>query len=407
MNLTTDMEILDIVDEIVFKVNSSLEIIEVNKRAENIGYDVDMLKGKVVDVLISPQHRRVFRASVDMAFKLWNTTNTKISLLNARGEHIPVEMRILPVENRGNAEYYIIFKPEYIWNFAIFNDIPYPIVVINRDKVLYMNQRALRINEEVDFKILNDGETVDLKSGTYKVKTVETFHNLTKVKIVILMEVPQVDPKLERFAIAGIMSSLISHDIKNSLMSLFLLVETVKDEGTKDKLKKSVDRIKRLHSRVLSVIKPVLKVSEFSLEEVVKEICEDLSHKISSRDLNIELEIPENFKLKTDRDILYEILHNLISNAIDVSPIKGKIIVSCGTSHNDGEIYKYISVRDFGKGIDKKNLHRIFEPFFTTKEGGTGLGLFIVKKFVKLLGGKIEVKSEVGKGSEFIVYLKN
>ncbi|MEO0150016.1 MAG: ATP-binding protein [candidate division WOR-3 bacterium] len=404
MNLLTGMEILDVVDEIVFKVNSSLEIMEVNKRAENIGYDVDMLKGKVVEVLISPQHRRVFRASVDTAFKLWNATSTRISLLNARGEHIPVEMRVVPVESKGNAEYYIIFKPEYVWNFTVFNDIPYPIAVISRDRVLYMNQRAL--NEEVDFRGLHDGETVELKSGTYKVRIVDTFHNLAKVKIVILTEVPQVDPKLERFAIAGIISSLISHDIKNSLMSLSLLVETVKDEGVKDKLKKSVGRIKRLHSRVLSVIKPALKVSEFSLEEMVKEICEDLSYKINSRNLDIKLEIPENFELKTDRDILYEILHNLISNAIDASPIKGKIIISCGTSHKDGEIYKYVSIRDFGKGIDKEDLNRIFEPFFTTKEGGTGLGLFIVKKFVKLLGGKIEVKSEVGKGSEFIVYLK-
>gem|GEM_PF-6920954 len=58
----------------------------------------------------------------------------------------------------------------------------------------------------------------------------------------------------------------------------------------------------------------------------------------------------EDFLLKTDKDILYEILHNIISNAIDASPYKGKIMIFAGISQKGGAIYKFVSVRDFWEG---------------------------------------------------------
>ncbi len=408
MNLVGEMELYDILDEVIFKVDSSLQILSANSGSSDIGYDINTLKGKVFDVMVSPQYRRVFRALVDTAFKLWNITKAKISVLNAYGDHIPVELKVVPIENKGSVEFYIVLKPEYVWNFEIFKEFIYPVIVVDSfGKIIFSNLKALRILEKVPTERIIKSEVVEVSKSAYKVSAFTTFHKLKKIKIMFLTEVPQIDPNLEKFAIAGIMSSLVSHDLKNSLTSLQFLVEAVTDKNLKEKLNRVSKRITKIHQRVLNIIKPSLRFSEFTLKSLVEEILEDLSHKASSKRLEIKVALSENFKVYTDRDVLYEILHNLLSNAIDASYPGGRVIVSAGSSQSDGDIYKYISVRDFGKGIDEKTLSKIFEPFFTTKEGGTGLGLFIVKKFVNILNGKVVVKSEKGKGSEFVVYIKN
>ncbi len=405
MKISYGMEVFDVLDEVVFHVNSKFEILGANKRVEDLGFDVEILRGKVLEVIISPQYRRVFRASADASFKLFAPTKAKLKVLNANGDHIPVEVKIFPRENGGKVEFFIILKPEYSWNFQIFNEIPYPVIILGKTKVIFLNSRALKLSEDVDPLSLEDGEEIEVSGIEYRVRKFESFHNFSKINIVILVETPQIDPRLEKFAIAGIMASLISHDLKNSLTALNFLLENVENENMRERLRRIFERIRKLHMRIINVVKPSLKVSEFSLKNLIEEILEDLQHKVSSRGIEVEMSFDHDISLKTDRDILYEILHNIISNAVDVSPYKGKVLIFSGISRKGEKIYRFISVRDFGKGIERENLPKIFNPFYTTKEGGTGLGLFIVKKFVRILGGEIEVKSEPGKGSEFLVYI--
>jgi len=405
MNLSYEMEVLDVLDELIFHLNSKFEILGGNKRVEDLGFDLENLKGKALDIIISPQYRRVFRASAEVSFKVWITTKVKLRVLNANGEQIPVEAKIFPKENGGRAEFFVILKPEYLWNFRVFEEFPYPVMILGKKGVIFLNSKALRISEEVEFLKLDDGDEVEVGGISYKVRKFESFHGFSKVSILIFIEIPQVDPRLEKFAMAGIMSSLISHDLKNSLTTVGILLENLEDENLRGRLKRVFERIRKLHMRIINVVKPSLRVSEFSLKGLIDEILEDLTHKISSRGVEVEMNFGEDFSLKTDKDILYEILHNIISNAIDASPYKGKIMIFAGISQKGGAIYKFVSVRDFGRGIEKENLSKIFNPFYTTKGGGTGLGLFIVKKFIRVLGGEIEVKSEIGKGTEFLVYI--
>ena len=94
---------------------------------------------------------------------------------------------------------------------------------------------------------------------------------------------------------------------------------------------------------------------------------------------------------------------NILANAVDSIVDKGTIIIS--TSINN-EIIQ-ISIKDTGRGIDENLQEKIFEPFFTTKEvgKGTGLGLSISHGIIEKHKGSIDFKSEVGKGSEFIISL--
>ena len=98
-----------------------------------------------------------------------------------------------------------------------------------------------------------------------------------------------------------------------------------------------------------------------------------------------------------------QVFMNLLQNAIHAIPEKGEIWIR---SWEDGD-WVHISVRDSGKGIRKEHLGRIFEPFFTTKEvgQGTGLGLSVSYRIIANHGGKITVKSEEGKGAEFVITL--
>lgn len=112
----------------------------------------------------------------------------------------------------------------------------------------------------------------------------------------------------------------------------------------------------------------------------------------------------EKFWIKGTHDSLVQIVMNLVINARDAMPQGGDIVV---TTVEDKEGYVALSVEDSGTGMDEATVKKIFDPFFTTKTQGkgTGLGLSTVYGLVKQMGGEIEVHSEVGKGTKFIITL--
>jgi signal transduction histidine kinase len=100
---------------------------------------------------------------------------------------------------------------------------------------------------------------------------------------------------------------------------------------------------------------------------------------------------------------LNQVFMNLLTNAIDAINVNGKIFITTWSEKN----FAAISIRDTGKGMSEEVKQKIFDPFFTTKEvgKGTGLGLSISYGIIEKHKGKIEVKSESGKGTEFIILL--
>ncbi len=107
--------------------------------------------------------------------------------------------------------------------------------------------------------------------------------------------------------------------------------------------------------------------------------------------------------MKTDRDKLESIVENLISNAIKYTPEGGKIIVSYDIKDNSLEL----NIKDTGEGIPQESLQNIFNRYYRISHDnrGTGIGLYLVKHYVDLLGGEIHVESELGKGSTFNIIL--
>ena len=105
--------------------------------------------------------------------------------------------------------------------------------------------------------------------------------------------------------------------------------------------------------------------------------------------------------MAADPDLLHRALSNLVLNAIEAMPAGG--VVMLRTSH-DGDLVR-IEVADNGKGLTPEECRRLFTPYYTSKTHGSGLGLAIVQSIVSDHKGRINVKSELGKGTTFIIEL--
>jgi len=147
--------------------------------------------------------------------------------------------------------------------------------------------------------------------------------------------------------------------------------------------------------------------SEFEINPVIESALSLVrTHpRIHSVELNVDLHA--DGQIKANKTQIQHIIINLCSNAIDAVPNGGRVTVQTKTISKNGASFVEIQVQDNGRGIPEAIRKNIFDPFFTTKEvgKGTGLGLSLVYEIVKKHNGIIEVESEMGKGTTFVVTL--
>lgn len=225
----------------------------------------------------------------------------------------------------------------------------------------------------------------------------------------------------ERLASLGTMAAGIAHEINNPLS---IIVESAgwmstllsKDELTAmphrdhferaiEKIEKSAERARRITHGLLGFARKEETITRhIDLCEIVNESIRLVEGAAHERDVHVTTECSVTKLLFwSDPNLLRQVLVNLLSNAIHASEQGGE--VRAKILPGDHEVS--VSVHDQGKGIPKENLTKIFEPFFTTKPPGqgTGLGLSISRSIIEKLGGRLEVQSELGRGSSFTVIL--
>jgi signal transduction histidine kinase len=122
----------------------------------------------------------------------------------------------------------------------------------------------------------------------------------------------------------------------------------------------------------------------------------------SGVEIIVEPSDPELPLVMVDSDQMTQVFLNILINAIEATPSGEKVSIAVVGTHN-GRLQVVTS--DKGKGIPRENIDKLFDPFFSTKKKGTGLGLAIVKSIIEGHGGDIDVESEPGKGTKFIVTL--
>ncbi|MBI3063470.1 MAG: GAF domain-containing protein, partial [Deltaproteobacteria bacterium] len=214
----------------------------------------------------------------------------------------------------------------------------------------------------------------------------------------------------------------VSHDLRTPLNAIigFTRIVLRKVEGQiPDLQKENLGKVLISSEHLLGLINTLLDLAKidagkmeaiaetFRVEEIVNMTTATVEPLLKDGRVRIVRDIaPDLPPLKTDRDMLKQVLFNLLSNAAKFTE-QGEIKVSA--SRENGTLK--LAVSDSGIGMKPAALEHIFEEFqqaektTASKYGGTGLGLAIVKKFVNLMGGDIVVESEVGKGSKFTITL--
>jgi signal transduction histidine kinase len=227
----------------------------------------------------------------------------------------------------------------------------------------------------------------------------------------------------ESLAAVGQATAQVAHEIRNPLGSIRLGVSMLRDNVVDTEGLRTIDLVER---GIMHLNKLVVDVSQFSrskalepsnvhLHDLIRQSLELVADKINDKETPIEEKL-DGQKLVGywDGDQLSQVFVNVIANAIDAGPKRAPISISSevrnvtaedGDGNRPAVKYARVIIADQGEGMDQATVARIFEPFFSTKKRGTGLGLAIVKQIVEHHGGKIDVESEPGKGTRFIIDL--
>ena len=212
----------------------------------------------------------------------------------------------------------------------------------------------------------------------------------------------------------------VSHELKTPLFTVQGYILTLLDGAMKDKKvrKKYLKRAEKGVERLIYIVKDLdmitklevgglsLNKTDFDIVKLIKNVFDLLEMKASKKHivLTFDKEYPSQVLVYGDEERLQQVLTNLIVNAIKYGKKDGTTVVSIEKKNNDKMLIKVV---DNGEGIDKKYHSRLFERFYrvdqsrSRDQGGSGLGLSIVKHIIEAHDEKIYIKSELGKGSEF------
>ena len=274
-------------------------------------------------------------------------------------------------------------------------------------------------------KILNYGlieDTIDLGSTDGIEKTYSIVEKSVD-KIAIEKK------KAERAnAAKSIFLANMSHEIRTPINGIIGFTDLLNNSKLGNEEKEYVDIIQKSTDNLLEIINNILDLSKIEsqkieIDEILFSPAEEFENtidiympKAESKNINLSLLMDPDFDnyLLGDPTKIKEVLLNLVSNAVKFTPENGQIsvVITKQTTSNPNVEKIYFEVSDSGIGIEAKDIDDIFDAFsqadstITRKFGGTGLGLTISSNYIALMGGKLEVESNIGTGSNFYFTLE-
>ncbi|QHF04256.1 GAF domain-containing protein [Pseudomonas asturiensis] len=212
--------------------------------------------------------------------------------------------------------------------------------------------------------------------------------------------------------------AVVSHDLRNPMTVISMLCGMMQKSFSSDgphtsrRISSAIDTMQQAASRMNVLLEDLLDTSKIEagrytitpqpleVSQIFEEAYSLLAPLAMDKSIEISFDAEPDLKVKADPERLFQVLSNLIGNAIKFTPKLGKIGVAAMSNGED----IVFTVRDSGEGIPPDQLPHIFERYWTVKEGnpsGTGLGLYISQGIIKAHGGVLAAESEVGHGSEF------
>jgi len=239
-------------------------------------------------------------------------------------------------------------------------------------------------------------------------KTMLVFHDLTRLK------------KLERMRVDFVAN--VTHEIKTPLTAIMGFVETLQEGAIEDRetakkflstIARHAERLNRLVEDLLTISNTELGELHFSFESVAlsgiaQSVLHVIQQKAGEKKIRITSAIPEDLPLiRADRDRLSQVLINVLDNAVKFTPEGGTVSLSAAPASGNEVVVK---IADTGIGIPRDEIPRLGERFYRVDKtrsrelGGTGLGLSIVKHLMTAHKGRMEIESQLGRGTTVSLY---
>jgi len=242
---------------------------------------------------------------------------------------------------------------------------------------------SLFLSPLLDFESNNIGVIVNLRDVTKEKKAEESLKTS------------------DRMQSLGRLILNVAHEIRNPLTSIKNFVSLIPDNIDDDEFRASlIKHVPQQINIVDGILRDLLTYStprtplpaEISLRLFFNDLRECIK---IDRNIDVFFDVEEDVKVKVDRQHLWQILNNIINNAMDAIEEKGQVIVQAAKIGD----FTRITIEDNGIGISKEDMSQIFDPFFTKKKTGTGLGLYITYQLIKDNNGDIVIES-YGRGTK-------
>jgi PAS domain S-box-containing protein len=243
---------------------------------------------------------------------------------------------------------------------------------------------------------------------------VSILHDLTEIRELERRRVEQQLFESEKLAAVGRLAASIAHEVNNPLEAIknALYLMQAGAEGDKNSrfleiARKETERVSHIIRQMLGFARRPGEVDWVDVNQLLEETLVLLEKKMRQ----LRIKITKSFdgslpRIKARADQLRQVFLNLIINAQQAIEGDGEIVISTSRYEQALQPSILVQLTDTGVGIAEDDLTRIFDPFFSTGKKGTGLGLWVTQDIVRQHGGRIEVSSEIGRGTVFSIVLQ-
>ncbi|MBE9504230.1 MAG: HAMP domain-containing protein, partial [Proteobacteria bacterium] len=355
------------------------------------------------------------------------------------------EMNDLLVRTRYLVLFFLLFDSILLIIFGNF--LLSRLIVKPLQKFLKASERIATgdLSHRLDYKSDNELGQLSLTFNSMAEKLEEHVGYLERIN----RELKQAQQELvrsEKLASVGRLAAGIAHEVGNPLGAILgytdMLIKGVDGEETRSdflkRIEKEIKRIDVIIKELLDYSRPTrLEIKTMDVNTVISDTVSLLSHQKSFGEISINMDFADHLpQVMADDNQFQQVLINIMLNAVDAMKDGGDLNIATeifspkeddsdfprrrrSDPHNESftpgrhdlvqtmnERVK-ITIEDNGSGIKKEDLEFIFDPFFTTKEPGkgTGLGLSISQRIIETFNGKLEVRSTLGRGTAFMIYL--
>lgn len=392
--------------------NSEVRILNQMSKNDNIYIRVESTEG-----LIYRTNNMGMMGNGMMGGRWNNNNNYEEENYNYKTYDMIIDENIVGKVDIGRENELIVSKEDsnFVWGI---NALFVVVLLIAFVIVIYVSKY---LSEKISRPIINiKNGTEQIIKGEYKNIRIDKSETLELNQLATSVE--KLAKKLdEQENLRKRMTTDIAHELRSPLAVLRSQIEAMIDgifEPNKERLEKChmesirltklIDDLNELTTVESGLNK--LNLSEISINDLLTEIAMSFNPLYNKKNIQLNLDLSSDKYIIGDKEQLNRAIINILTNAYKYSNEDSEVLVSTKLLNSDEVL---ISIKDSGIGIEEKDLPYIFERFYRSdlsrnrETGGAGVGLAIVKSIVDAHKGRIEVKSKIGEGSEFLIYFKN